>query len=138
MKEFTRAAQQASKVDSPLGDEPLDFTVGGDVFRVYPPTTAMFALFMSSQADNREVTDHIAGLVDFLDNMLDPDDRIKFRRCLLDREHPLEFEMMQDIVEWLVEEWSARPTEQQSDSPSPPPSTGPKSTAKRRSRASTS
>ena len=132
MKEFVRSAKQE---DSPVGDEPLQFTVGGDVFTVYPPTTAMFALFMASQSDTREPTDQIAGLVDFLDNMLSPEDRIMFRQRLLDREHPLEFSMLEDIVGWLVEEWSARPTKSQQDSSSPPVSTGRKSTAKPRSRA---
>lgn len=135
MKEFVRAA---SEDDTPLGNDPLLFKVGDDEFTAYPPTTAMFALFMASQSDTREVQDKVAGLVDFLDQLIDEEQRITFHRALLDRDHPLSFTMLQDIVEWLVEEWSARPTQESSDS-SPQQRTGGRtSTGKRRSTAKSS
>lgn len=132
MKEFTRSAQQD---DSPLGDEPLEFTIGGDEFIVYPPTTAMFALFLASQADNRSIPDQMAGVVDMIDNLLEPSQRSTFHKRLLDREHPLDFDVLQEIIEWMLEEWSARPTQQSSDSSSSRKTAGRKSTAKRASTA---
>lgn len=132
MKEFTRAAEQD---DSPLGDEPLEFKIGGDQFTVYPPTTAMFALFLASQAETRSIQDQMAGVVDLLDGLLEPDQRPTFHKRLLDRKHPLDFEVLQDIIAWLLEEWTARPTQESPDSSTSRKTTGRKSTGRRVSTA---
>lgn len=130
MKEFTRSAKQN---DTPLGDDPLSFKIGDDEFTVYPPTTAMFALFLSSQAENRTIADQMAGVVDLVDGLLTEEQRPLFHKRLLDRNHPLDFDVLQEIIEWLLEEWSARPTQESSDSSSSQRSGGRKSTAKRAS-----
>jgi len=137
MRSFTTAGKQTSE-ETFEGAEPLKFVLDDSEYIAYPPTPAQFAVFMSSQAESRESQDHVAGVIDFFDGLLEEEARRTFRRRLLDRDDPFDFDMVQEIMEWLVEEWAARPTKPSSDSPSSRTTTGPRSTAKRRSTASTS
>jgi hypothetical protein len=136
MREFKSAAE--SQTLEELGTEPISFKIDEDEFTAYPPTPAQFALFMASQGSNTEPTDQIAGVIDFFNGLLPDDQRMLFRRRLLDRDDPLGLEMIMDVVAWLSEEWSARPTESPSDSTPQRQRTGTRSTAKRSSKASIS
>ena len=134
MKAFSTAGKHTSD-DGFEGAEPLQFEVDGISFTAYPPTSAQFALFMASQASNRTMADQLAAVIDFFDGMLEEESQRLFRDRLLDRDDPFDFVMVQDIMEWLIEEWSANPTQSQPDSVSSPPTTGRRSTAKRHSKA---
>lgn len=134
MREFTTAARRAAP-SAIEGAEPIEFNLDGDVFTAYPPSPGQLALLISAQADSREVTESIAAVIDFLNGILDEDAQAVFRRRLLDREDPFDFDSVNEIVEGLIEEWSARPTQPSSDSPSLPKTAGSRSTAKPRSKA---
>jgi hypothetical protein len=120
------------------GAQPIEFRVDDDVFVAYPPTPGQAALFMAAQAKNRDVADNVAGVIDFFDGMLDEEGQALFRQRLLDREDSLDFDTVSEIIEALFEEWSARPTQPSSASSSSRKSVGQRSTAKPRSRATTS
>ena len=115
--------------------EPIEFQIDEDEFIAYPPKTAQFALFMASQGKTRDMADNVAGAVDFLDGLLVKADQDKLRSRLLDRDDPLEFGILEDIVEMLMEEWMERPTPAASDFSASPQPTARKSSGKPRSRA---
>jgi hypothetical protein len=113
LKEFTTAAKEAG--EGTVGGDPLTFTVDGEQWTAYPPTGGQLALVMAAQAEHSSVVEKIAGLVNFLDSILDEDAVASYRARLMDRDDPFDFDNVEAIVEWLMEEWSARPTKQPSD-----------------------
>lgn len=102
----------------------------------YPPSPGQMAMLISAQAESRDVTESVAAIIDFLDGILDEDAQAMFRRRLLDRDDSFDFDTVNEIVEGLIEDWSARPTTSSSVSSSSRKSAGSRSTAKPRSRAS--
>ncbi len=134
MREFKTAARRAAP-SAIEGAEPIEFSIDGDVFTAYPPSSGQLAMMIAAQADSREVAESVAAVIDFLDGILDEDAQETFRRRLLDREDPFDFDTVNEIVEGLIEEWSARPTKSPSASSSSRKSAGSRSTAKPRSRA---
>lgn len=134
MRQFSTAGKQTSD-ETFEGAEPLSFILDDFEYVALPPTPAQFAVFMSTQAESREVADRVAGVIDFFDGLLAEEARRTFRKRLLDRNDPFSFDTVQEIMEWLVEEWAARPTLPSSDLPPSRQSTGRRSTAKPRSTA---
>jgi hypothetical protein len=133
VREFKTAGRRAATVIEDA--EPIEFKVDGDVFTAYPPTAGQMAMMLAAQADSRDVPENVAGVIDFFDGLLDDEGRDTFRRRLLDRDDPFDFDMVNEIMEGLMEEWSARPTKSPSVSATSQRSGGPRSTAKRRSTA---
>jgi len=132
MRQFSTAGKQTSE-ETFEGAEPLTFVLDDFEYTALPPTPAQFAVFMSTQAESRDVSDRVAGVIDFFDGLLTEEARRTFRKRLLDRDDPFDFDMVQEIMEWLVEEWSARPTQPSSGSVASRTNTGRRSTAKPRS-----
>jgi hypothetical protein len=136
VRDFSTAGQgNKSAFD---GAQPIEFKIDDDEFIAYPPTPGQAALFMAAQAKNRDVADSVAGVIDFFDGLLDEDGQALFHQRLLDRDDSLDFDIVSEIIEALFEEWSARPTQPSSASTSSRKSAGSRSTAKPRSRATTS
>lgn len=131
MREFVTAARQAPSALE--GAEPIEFVVDGETFMAYPPTTGQLAMLVASQAKNREVPDTVAAVIDFLDGILDEHAQVVFRKRLMDRDDPFDFDTVNWIVENLIEEWGGRPTTSPSGSSPSRRSAGSRSTAKRRS-----
>jgi hypothetical protein len=136
LREFTTAARRAAPTAFD-GAQPITFKIDGDEFTAYPPTPGQMAMLVSAQAEGRDVTTSMAAIIDFIDGLLDEDGREMYRRRLLDRDDPFDFDTVNEIMEGLMEEWSARPTKSPSDYASSRKSGGSRSTAKRRSPAST-
>jgi hypothetical protein len=131
LREFKTAGARSKPVIEDA--EPITFKVDGDEFTAYPPTAGQMAMMLAAQAESRDVPENVAGVIDFFDGLLDEDGRDTFRRRLLDRDDPFDFDMVNEIMEGLMEEWSARPTKSPSVSATSQRSAGSRSTAKRRS-----
>lgn len=129
MKKFS-SATTTSSIDVFEDAKPVVFMVDNDEYTAYPPKASQFAMFMATQAKNREVTDNVAGVVDFLDGLLDDADQKRLRARLLDREDPLDFGIVEQVVEYIMEEWMERPTQAASVSSDLPQKTVRKSSAK--------
>jgi len=128
IKQFATAALNTD--DSEFeGAEPIQFQVDQDTFTAFPPTSSQFALFMAAQSSHSKTADQIAALIDFFNGMLSEDDQQLLRWRLMNREDSFSFETVQAILEFLVEEWSARPTQSPQGSSSSRQNTGRKSTA---------
>ena len=110
--------------------EPVTFKIDDDQFTAYPPTEGQIAYMMASQADDRDLSDSIAGILDFFTGILDDQGAATFRRRFTDRDDTLTFEVVQDVLEALISEWSDRPTKPSSASTTSRGRTGRKSTVK--------
>lgn len=108
-KQFTTAARQ-TKDEGFEGAEPITFNIDNDEFTASPPTASQFALFMAGQSSHSTVSDQIAAMIDFFNGMLPEDQQLLLRHRLLNRDDALDFETIQQVMEFLIEEWSARPT----------------------------
>lgn len=112
MKEFVTAVAAADKD----ADEWLTFKVDGVDCKVTRPTSAQVA-YLTAALHKRAATEtQIAGAINFCMAIMDHDTSAYLSDKLLDLTDPFDLENLQDIIEWLVEEWSGRPTEPSSDS----------------------
>jgi len=127
MKQFETAVKAAEAED----DKPdLEFDLDGVMCQAYYPGDGQLAYLMASTGKHQAASERVAGLVNFFVAVLDDDSHSLIVNRLLDREDTFGLEEVQNIFEWMVEEWSGRPTKQPSDFQSSQRSAG--QTSKRR------
>lgn len=107
IKDFTRAAKR------------IRFRVAPDVFEGIPGLPAMELVEFAALADKLDEADvgQFPALFRQLFGMILQEDSYDlFNKRLSDREHPIDFQHLQDILPWLLEEYGLRPTQPSSDS----------------------
>lgn len=121
MREFVTAAKKevAQVTDRPdvvqfkMKRDPED---EGTEITAYRPDEAQFTVFIAAIGMGSTGTDGIAGIVNFLLSVVDQSSKSYLTSRLLDREDPFSITDLQEIMEYLIEEWSGRPSESSSDS----------------------
>jgi hypothetical protein len=108
------------------------FAIDGEELTAHPPTTGQLALFMNRGGNGGMVS--VNAVFDFLEAVLDEDDFFIIETKLAEG---VELEMLVDVVTYLIETWSTRPTSRSKGSSPSRKTTGPRSTAKPRPRAKT-
>jgi hypothetical protein len=84
--------------------------------RAYLPEEGQLVILMADVKGRRAHTeDKIAGMVDFVFDLLDAESKDYLTERLLDIKDPFGFAQVADIATGLIEEWSGRPTQQPSD-----------------------
>jgi len=144
MKQFAVAAQrkQAEDLD---GAEPITFKVGEREVTAIPPSSSQFFLVMAAMG-SPSATTRANGVKTFLDSIFEGGDSLYLGRLM--EQGLIEVADINEIVGWLIDEWSNPPQvdETESNGESSPstrsddssPSagrTGRKSTGKQRSKA---
>lgn len=135
MREFTTAAKAVIDDGDTFGHE---ITTKVDDYEVtfMPCTEGQLAMLLGT--DGVPINEKIATAINFFFGVLkDARSVDHFKQRLWDRSDPFGPSEVSEIVQDLIEEWSANPTQSSSDSTGSPPSTGASSTAKRRHAAST-
>jgi hypothetical protein len=135
MKQFRTAARRGQAAVPNAVDIQFEFEVDEDDFRVltaHPPTSGQVALFLSARLEGGVRT--VQALFDLLAATLDQRDYDLIEAQLHDG---LDIQVIAEIVEYLIEEWGARPTKPRSASSSSRKTTGARSTAKRLNAVST-
>jgi hypothetical protein len=159
VREFNTAARTAVVRDD--GDQPLPVTVKVDGREVtfQPATEGQIALILAALSDTSGTLNGIATIINFFFSLLDPSklesededddealERVRaqldsdvryFKLRLLDHDDPFDGGDICDIVIHLIEQWTGNPTKKPSDFMQSQKHGGPRSTAKRRSTAST-
>ena len=129
MKNFDTAARRgASAVDNAVE---VAFQIDGEELIAYPPTSGQMVLLLTAVDGG---IGSIQAMFDFLGAVLD-DDGVELIKDKL--QEGMDLAIVTEIVQYLIEEWSGRPTESSSDSPASRKSTGQRSTAKPRKKAAT-
>lgn len=98
------------------------------ICRAYPPTDGQLAMMMAGLGRHSKTEDQIASVINFFVGVLDEESHQYIVDRLLDRNDPLGLAQVQEIIEYLTEEWSGRPTESPSVSTRSRQSGGQKST----------
>jgi hypothetical protein len=129
IKSFTTAARNNTD-DGVLG-EPVDVEVDGRTVTFLPPTTGQIAVTLAGSSEMATDSELAAAQINFFFSLLEKRDATWFRRRLFDRSDDFDIETIGEIVEYLMEQWSARPTKQPSDYLPSQRSGGKKSTAVR-------
>jgi len=131
VKEFNVAVAELENEISDDGKEPegtLHFSVNGFPCTAYRPGDGQLAVLMASSSRHSTSQESVAGIINFFASVLDDDANSHIVQRLLNRKDPFGIEQVQEIMEWMIEEWSGRPTKSSSGSSESPPPTGPRST----------
>lgn len=126
MREFVTAANEA--VESEVENSGMTFMVDGVECRAFRPKDGQLAVLMATTGRHSSSNEQVAGIINFFCAVLDDESQSYVISRLLDRKDSFGVEQVQDIMEWMIEEWSGRPTVSPSVSTPSPPSGGPKST----------
>lgn len=126
MKEFITAANEGP--EDADDDGAMEFNVDGVLCKCYKPGDGQLAVLMASTGRHTSEQEQIAGVINFFVAVLDDQSHNYLVNKMLDRTDPFGIAQVQDIMTWMVEEWTARPTKSPSGSTTSPPSGGRKST----------
>jgi len=124
MKEFSTAANRG-KAGVPNAID-IEFMLDEDLLTAHPPTSGQVALFI--QHGRGGGISSVTSLFEFFSDVLGEDDWKKVEDKLRDG---MDVELLANISNYLIGEWSGRPTNRSSASTPTRNGTGPKSTAKR-------
>lgn len=125
-KSFTSKAQTARKV--------VEFEFDGVLLYAQQPKFATM-LDLADLVDSGPV-EQVHGAVDFIEQCLVPDSRDYIFNRLHDPDDNLEITDLTELMQWVTEEFTARPTMPPAPSRPPSPRTGKPSTGRSRSTAS--
>jgi hypothetical protein len=138
MKEFITAAKDTlGEVDE---ESKITFMHDGREITFFEPSTGQQAIMLSMGGRTMD-TKTMGMFIQLFFEMAENDTARYLQSRLLDRDDPFDVNGdggLFDLFEAITEEWSARPTRQQSDSPKPRRATGRASTGTTRAKASTS
>jgi hypothetical protein len=90
-------------------DNDLTFDLGDETFNCVPELPGAVVLDFVAAAD--EGGGKSAGrILTFFDHAIVKDDQERFHTLIVDPERVVEMETLTDILAWLIEEYTARPT----------------------------
>lgn len=136
VKEFALALERELE-DEP--DELMPFTMAGDDTQLYAllPTEADVALAASAMSAYAEDGEKVVAILDLFWSLMEDATARHLRRRLRDRKDKFGVPDIMNVLEWIIEERTGRPTKPSSGSTASPPTTGARSTANSRPKAST-
>lgn len=100
--------------------EPLSFDLGGEEFTCYPAVQGKVILdIMKIASEGDEDTRGMmmaVSVLDFFEKVMPPEEYERLGKLMEDPKRIVELDVMSEIMSWLIEEYSGRPTEPSSDS----------------------
>ena len=114
LKEFTTAAKRTEKQAQEAPEDITTFKMDGRELNIYKPDEGQYAMLMASVGRGASDMDRISGVINFFVKIMDEKSAGYIESRLLDRSDPFGIDDVEDIVQWLNEEWSGKVT--------PPPS----------------
>lgn len=115
MKSFTTAVREQEIIDA-REEDAIEFEIDGVMLKAYRPTPSQVAYAMTASSKNSSFQEQIAGTINFFTAVLDEESRVYIVNRLLDGTDPFEIENVQEVISYLMEEWSGRPTKSPSGS----------------------
>lgn len=91
--------------------DPISFKLHGEEFQCRPSMQGKVLLKLVAQSDEDEGAGIAKSLTQFFEIALLPESLERFNALLEDPDRIVSVETLGEIVGWLVEEYSARPTE---------------------------
>lgn len=102
VKDFSRKRKQ------------IRFRVDDDVFEAAPaiPAEVLTQFVVKfSDVDNLPVLQRVEALAEVLKMILKPESFSRFRERMSDPESPIDIDQLNDVIEWLMEQYGQRPTQ---------------------------
>jgi hypothetical protein len=127
MKEFVTAALDATETDEQKA-KGIPVNIDDRVYHFRKPGDGQIAMLMASTGRHSKQVDQISGVINFVTAILPEEDRNHLVDRLLDYDDPYGVADIQKVLEYLIGEWSGRPTEQPSGSGGSPKPDGQNST----------
>lgn len=120
--------------------EPIPFQIDDDVFYAVGDLPGGMIGDLAAVMMLEDTGEKLATIMAFLDNALVEESAERFAARMRDPQNPITFTQAMEIFEWVIEELTenVRPTQAPSSSQRGQRSTGPRSTVRSRSVASTS
>lgn len=112
-KEFMTAAREVAE---PEESSTLTFWLDGVECHAHTPKDGQFAVLMATTSKHASVQEQIAGFTNFFVAVLDDESHSYVVNKLLDTNDPFGLDEMQEIMEWMGEQWAGRPTQPPSGS----------------------
>lgn len=106
MREFTTAVKEATE-DT---EEGMKFTLDGVELLCMQPHDGQLAMLMASVGRHTSQQTKIAGIIDFFVAVMDERSHGHIVDRLLDRDDPFGLKEVEEIMMWMIEEWTGRPT----------------------------
>jgi hypothetical protein len=100
---------------SPTGGEPVTFDLDGQTYECIPMLPAGFGLDILRYGT--------AKAAEFFDVIMVPDSAERFAMAIRDPERPVPQETLDEVIRWLVEVYTGRPTGPSNGSSTGPPAT---------------
>lgn len=129
MKEFVTAVQEAvAEGDGTAPDEQfIEFKVDDRVLHAFQPTDGQLTFMLASLGRGQSSESRFASIINIMMSSLRDEDADYLESRLLDRnpKNRLRVEQIEEIFEFLVEEWFGTPTKEPSGSVKSEPITGP-------------
>jgi hypothetical protein len=97
--------------------EPVSFALLGEEFQCRPAIPGSTLLNFVAKADGANTSAAAGSIFAFFESALTPDDYIRFRALVDSPERIVPMDTLSEIVGWLVEQYTERPTKRQSPSP---------------------
>lgn len=116
--------------------DPLQFVLQGDTYTCVPVVPVGDALDLADAPDVDAGAAFMVAICAFVDKILVDDDRPKFAAAIRRRDDPVDPMTLLEIVEWLSEEYVARPTSPSDASSDGPGGTGQTSSSEASAKAS--
>jgi hypothetical protein len=127
--------EDLSEEDAAAGKEPEVYRT--DTFHATRPTDERMFLIAALIGDEDATGSEATAVMELFRDSLPADEYRTLKSRLSDPEDSVDLEILQEIVEWLMKEWTTFPTKPSSGSSQSPTSAGTKSTGRVRGPGST-
>jgi hypothetical protein len=97
-------------------DEPLTFTLYGEVFRCQPALQGRVLIEFIAQSSADDPASGARAVLQFFNAAIVDADHDRFKTMTESSEHIVTMDTLTEIMDWLVEQYTGRPTEQPSPS----------------------
>lgn len=128
MREFVTAVEEVAKTDegTPVEEQYIEFMLDGREMRAYQPTDGQLAFMLAALGRGQRDDQRFAAILNIMFSSLRDEDAdyLESRMLTRDPKERLPIEKIEEIFEFLTEEWFGRPTQSPSDSAASPPTGG--------------
>lgn len=109
MKQFVTAVAQSEPNED--GEEgALEFDLDGRIIHIHRPSDGQLGMVIAGIGPGRKLDQKIAHAINFFVGLVDDEDYDHVVGRLMDRKDPFNLPQVEEIIKWLVEEWTGNPT----------------------------
>lgn len=97
--------------------EPLNFKIYDEEFSCYPEIQGKVVLELAALSDSDDSAENAGAILKFFSRVLLPESHTRFEDLISDPNRIVSVQLLTEILQWLVEEYTNRPTQGSEHSP---------------------